>query len=278
MKLGSPKTKGWAHQALIEYGDVAVAALREVLLDSNISRDVRLNIPPTLSKIASPGAVDALLYGLSQEDGSLRYRIIVGLEEMARRSRDFPIDRHIVEGAIDAEATRYYRRFVTFFALFGDGQDHATNNRSLLRQALLDNMEREKERVLRLLSLIYRPDDIAGATAGLHSDNPAKEAQAIEFLDNLLVGDLKRHVFPLFDDAPAHERFEKLLALLGLTRFDGEMALQSLLKENDVWLKAATLWEIGLRKLRDFRGQLQQYLDSTEPVLKETAELVISRI
>ena len=278
MKLGSPKTKGWAHLALIEYSDVAVAALREVLLDSNISRDVRLNIPPTLSKIASPGAVDALLYGLSQEDGSLRYRIIVGLEEMARRSRNFPIDRHIVEGAIDAEATRYYRRFVTFFALFGDDQDHATNNRSLLRQALLDNMEREKERVLRLLSLIYRPEDIAGATAGLHSDIPAKEAQAIEFLDNLLVGDLKRHVFPLFDDAPAHERFEKLLALLGLTRFDGEMALESLLKEDDVWLKAATLWEIGLRKLRDFRGQLQQYLDSTEPVLKETAELVISRI
>jgi hypothetical protein len=65
---------------------------------------------------------------------------------------------------------------------------------------------------------------------------------------------------------------------LGLTGFDGETALQELLKQDDVWLKAATLWEIGLRGLRDFRGELQQYLNSTEPVLKETAELVMSRI
>jgi hypothetical protein len=82
----------------------------------------------------------------------------------------------------------------------------------------------------------------------------------------------------LFDDAPASERFEKFLALLGLTSFDGETALQELLKQDDVWLKAATLWEIGLRGLLDFRGELQQYLNSKDPVLKETAELVMSRI
>ena len=106
----------------------------------------------------------------------------------------------------------------------------------------------------------------------------AKQAQAIEFLDNLLTGDVKRYVFPLFDDAPGAERFQKFLALLGLRSFDGETAFQELLKQDDVWLKAATLWEIGLRGLRDFRGEIQQYLNSTEPVLKETAALVMSRI
>jgi hypothetical protein len=65
---------------------------------------------------------------------------------------------------------------------------------------------------------------------------------------------------------------------LGLRSFDGKTALQELLKQDDVWLKAATVWEIGLRGLRDFRGELQQYLNSKEPVLKETAELVLSRI
>jgi AAA family ATP:ADP antiporter len=180
--------------------------------------------------------------------------------------------------AIDAEASRYYRRFLTFFALFGDDTDQALSNGSLLHQALLENMEREKERVRRLLSLIYAPDDIGRAFTGLHSDIPTKQAQAIEFLDNLLTGDVKRHVFPLFDDARAPERFEKLLALLGLRGFDGKTALHELLKQDDVWLKAAALWEIGLRGLRDFRGELQQYLNSTESILKETAELVMPRI
>ena len=47
LQLGWPKTKGWAHHALVEYGEVAVESLAEALLDSNISRDVRLNIPAT---------------------------------------------------------------------------------------------------------------------------------------------------------------------------------------------------------------------------------------
>jgi AAA family ATP:ADP antiporter len=278
MRLCYPKTKSWARQALIEYGEVAVGTLREALLDSNISRDIRLSIPRTLSKIGSPDAMDVLLSGLYQDDGSLRYKIILGLEEMARRLPNLPIDRHVIEVAIVSEARRYYRRFLIFFGLFGDGNDRSVNDGGLLHQTLLENMEREKERVLRLLSLIYPPEDIGSATAALRNDSPAKQAQAIEFLDNLLEGDVKRHVFPLFDDAPASERFEKFLALLELRSFDGETALQELLKQDDVWLKAATIWEIGLRGLRDFRGELQQYLNSKEPVLKETAELVMSRI
>jgi len=50
------------------------------------------------------------------------------------------------------------------------------------------------------------------------------------------------------------------------------------LEQDDVWLKAATFWEIGLRGLRVFRAEIQQYLNSKDPVLKETAILVMSRI
>src|SRR5919106_3853381 len=278
MRLCCPKTKSWARQALIEYGAVAIEALRETLWDPKISRDIRLSIPRTLSKIESPDAMDALLSGLNQEDGSLRYKIILGLEEMGRRFPNLPIDRHVIEIAIVAEARRYYRRFLIFFALFGDDNDRSMNNGWLLQQALLENMEREKERVLRLLSLIYPPEDIVTATAALNSGSAARQSQAIEFLDNLLTGDVKRYVFPLFDDAPATERFETFLGLLGLRSFDRETALQALLKQDDIWLKAAALWEIGLRGLREVRAELQQYLNSKDPVLKETAALVMSRI
>jgi ATP:ADP antiporter, AAA family len=278
MRLCCPKTKSWAREALVDYGELAIETLREALLDAKSLHDVRLSIPRTLSKMASPAAIDALLSGLSDENGSLRYKIILGLEEIARRLPNLRIDQHVIEAAIVAEARRYYRRFLSFFAVFGDGNDHPMSNGWLLQQTLLENMEREKERVLRLLSLIYPPGDIGSAMAALHSGSPAKQAQAIELLDNLLTGDIKRHVFPLFDDAPAAERFENFLALLGLKSFDEKMAFQELLKQDDLWLKAATLWEIGSRGLGDFRGEIQQYLNSTEPVLKETAALVMSRI
>jgi AAA family ATP:ADP antiporter len=278
MQLGCSKTKTSAHQALVEYGEIAVETLREVLLDPNISRDVRLNIPSTLSKIASPAAMNALFNGLNQEDGSLRYRIIVGLEEMARRLPNRRINRHGLELAIDAEASRYYRKFLTFFALFGDETEGSMNGDSLLHQALLENMERERERVLRLLSLIYRPEDMGNACMALRSGNPVKKAQAIEFLDNLLSGEVKRRVFPLFDDAPGVERYQRFLSSLGLKSLDGETALHELLKQDDVWLRAAALWEIGLRRLEAFREQIQKCLSSKNPLLKETAELLMSRV
>jgi hypothetical protein len=66
--------------------------------------------------------------------------------------------------------------------------------------------------------------------------------------------------------------------LSGLRNFDKDTALLELLNQDDIWLKAAALWEIGLRGLRDLRATLQQYLNSKEPVLQETAELVLSRI
>jgi AAA family ATP:ADP antiporter len=278
LQLGCAKAKSAAQLALVEYGEIAIETLRELLLDPNISRDVRLNIPSILSKIASPVAMNALLDALKQEDGSLRYRIIVGLEEIARRLPQVRINPRVIETAIDAEVSRYYRRFLTFFVLFGEESDGAIRNGSLLHQALLENMNREKERVQRLLSLIYPRQDIRSAAIALQSGSSAKQAQAIEFLDNLLTGDIKRHVFPLFDDAPGAEHFQQFLAFLGLNSFDVETALQELLKQDDVWLQAAALWELGLRGFQDFREELRRYINSNVPVLKETAELVMSRM
>src|SRR5437867_9410354 len=128
MRLCSPKTKSWARQALIEYGEGAVETLREALLDSNVSRDIRLSIPRTLSKIASPAAMGALLSGLHQEDGSLRYKIILGLEEMARRLPNMSIDRPVIETAIVSAARRYHRRILIFIGLSGYANDRPVND------------------------------------------------------------------------------------------------------------------------------------------------------
>src|SRR5438046_6562341 len=108
---------------------------------------------------------------------------------MCRQLRNLRMVRLVIEMAIVSEARRYYRRFLTFFGLFGDGNDRSMNDGWMLHQALLENMEREKERVLRLLSLIYPPEDIGNATAARHSGTRAKQTHAIDSLDNLLTVD-----------------------------------------------------------------------------------------
>jgi hypothetical protein len=51
-----------------------------------------------------------------------------------------------------------------------------------------------------------------------------------------------------------------------------------LLEQQDMWLTAATVWEIGVRGLTGFRDRIDKLLNSKNDVLREAAELVIHRI
>ena len=104
--------------------------------------------------------MNALLSGLLEEDRSIRFKVILALEEMARRFADLKVDREIIESAIISDVMLYSRRFAIFSVLFANGEEPAVERGSLLSQALTDSMERVKERVMWLLSLIYPAKDI----------------------------------------------------------------------------------------------------------------------
>jgi ATP:ADP antiporter, AAA family len=277
-RLGSNTTKAAARDALIEYGEIAVKELRTALFDSRVSREIRLSIPRTLSKINSQSAMNALLGGLLEEDRSIRFQAILAVEEMARRFSDLKVDREVIESAIVSDALLYYRRFAMFIALFGHQEEFLGHGQSLLYCALTDSMDRVKERMMWLLSLIYSTKDIRRFWAGLKSGKPDKQAGAIEFLDNLLTGEIKKYVFPLFSDAPQSQRFKPSLGFSGMGTIDTESALRALLEQDDMWLRAAAVWEIGIRGLTGFRHQIAEFLDSDHLVLREAAGKVIHGI
>jgi AAA family ATP:ADP antiporter len=276
--LGGKDTKAGARGALIDYGEIAVKGLRNALFDSRVSRDIRLNIPRTLSKIHSQLAMNALLGGLLEEDRFIRFQAILALEEMARHFADLKLDREIVESAIVSDVMLYSRRFAIFYVLFANRQEAVVERASLLRQALLESMERIRVRVIWLLSLIYPAKDIRGVWGALNSGDPTKQAHAVELLDNLLTGDVKRYGFPLYGDALEPARFSVALGFLGWSSLNANTAVRMLLEQADIWLTAATVWEIGVRRLTEFRGEIVKRLKSENVLLRETAELVIQRI
>jgi AAA family ATP:ADP antiporter len=276
-QLGNHATRAAARQALAQYGEMAVKALRNNLFDNRTARNIRLNIPRTLSKIHSQSAMNAVLGGLLEEDRSLRFQAVLALEEMARRFPNLRVDQEIIESAIISDVMLYAQRFAVYFVLFTDAEQLSVGRPSLLRQALLESMERVRERTIWLLSLIYPSKDIRGIWGALNSGDSAKQAYAVELLDNLLTGDVKRYVFPFYGDTLEPERFRSSLRFLGLASLDAATALRMLLEQEDMWLRAATVWEIGVRRLTGFRDKIAKLLDSENDVLRETAELVIHR-
>lgn len=277
-RLGSSATKTAAREALIRYGEMAVKGLRTALFDNRVSRDIRLNVPRTLSKIHAQSAMNALLGGLLDEDRSVRFKVILALEEMSRRFDDLKVDRDIVDNAIISDALLYAHRFVIFSALFGQAEKSSDHGGSLLYFALMDSMDRVKERIMWLLALIYPARDIRRSWAGLSSNDPIQRAHAIEFLDNLLAGKFKRYVFPLFSDAPPAHRFKAMEGFVAPELMIAESALMALLKQDDTWLAAAALWEIGQRGIAGFRDKIIELANSENIVLREAAELASGRI
>jgi len=249
-----------------------------MLFDDRTARDIRHNIPRTLSKINSQPAMNAILGGLLEEDRSLRFQAILALEEMARRFPKLRVDREIIESAIISDVMLYAQRFAFFFVLFTDAEQSSVESPSLLRQALLESMERVRERTIWLLSLIYPSKDIRGIWGALNSGDSAKQAYAVELLDNLLTGDVKRYIFPFYGDTLEPERFRLSLEFLGWASLDVTTALRMLFEQEDIWLTAATVWEIGIRGLTGFRDKIAKFLNSENDVLRETAALVIHRI
>jgi AAA family ATP:ADP antiporter len=267
-----------ARQALAQYGEMAVKSLRNVLFDDRTARDIRHNIPRTLSKINSQSAMNAILGGLLEEDRSLRFQAILAVEEMARRFPKLRVDREIIESAIISDVMLYAQRFAFFFVLFTNAEQSSVESPSLLRQALLESMERVRERTIWLLSLIYSSKDIRGIWGALNSRDSAKQAYAVELLDNLLTGDVKRYIFPFYGDTLEPERFRLSLEFLGWASLDANTALRMLLEQQDMWLTAATVWEIGVRGLTGFHDRIAKLLNSRNDVLREAAELIIPRI
>ena len=67
-------------------------------------------------------------------------------------------------------------------------------------------MERTRDRIYRLLALIYPWRDIGAAQWTLAHGDPRSRASASEYLDNILTGHLRKRIMPVLEDLPAEEK------------------------------------------------------------------------
>ena len=60
-------------------------------------------------------------------------------------------------------------------------------------------MEKETERIFRLLKILYPQYDMHSAYVGLQSADPVVHDNAVEFMDSVLPPEVRQVVIPLFD-------------------------------------------------------------------------------
>ena len=275
------KLKHEARSALVAHGESIIPALEHFLFDPGEDIWVRRALPKTLAAIGGPKALAALVDGLATRDGLQRRKVVEALGKL-REQGHIP-DLALVESQISTECSQYLELQIDLWALrdlTGRGGD-AEDDAGLLERLLKDRMTRHQVNIFALLALLHPPTEIRSAYRGLRRSQQGHRAHALEFLDNLLAGDLRQKVFAVIDDLPRDDRLRTARRLFGLESTGAEQALERWIANPTAgdadapWLTAAALWWIHENGLVDFYAWTEDCCRrDVDPIVRETAELL----
>ncbi len=120
-------------------------------------------------------------------------------------------------------------------------------------------------RVFQLLGLIHSPNDVAAVRATLgHSDGRLRSG-AIEYLDNLLKGDVRRHVLMLVEDMPVAERVRRGNTLFKTRVRDVEDTLAQLVHDEQATIAAAAIHLIERHEIWALADDVEYVLAHRDP-------------
>jgi len=244
--LGHRLLKRSARDVLVSYGEDALDTLAHVLRDPDEHMWVRRHIPATLARIPCQKSMEILIGALGVRDGFLRYKVVSSLERLRQEHPDLTVAREPVEALALTEAQHYSKYANLYVALCGN--HGAGSEQTLLARALTEKLRRTLDRTYRLLGLIYPQKDVRNARWAIEHGSVRLRAGAIEYLDNLLSGGLRKHLMPLFEDAPLEDKAGKGRALPARAARTPEESLAELMADDDPVVAAAAKHVVAVRR------------------------------
>lgn len=191
--LSRHELRATARDAIVEIPG-AIGVLEAVLENADLSRNVRVHVPRTLSLLDPEAAVRVLLPRLLTEgDGAVRFKIIRALVKIHRTTPSLAMDEALLQRAIDAnlEHAAELRRWGIALSKGGEAPTSLPNAdplraaHHLLVDLVRDKLTHATQRLFLLLELLHGEDfdDIA---RGLRSKNPRTRASSLELIENVV--------------------------------------------------------------------------------------------
>ena len=232
------RLKGSARRVLVAYGEPVVDALAHFLRDPDEDIWVRRHIPATLALIPSQKTVGVLTAALAEPDGFLRYKVVSALERLRREHEALTFPREQIERLTLEEGRNYFNYLSLYHNLFGR---RALPGGSTLALALEQKLQRTKDRIYRLLTLIYPWRDITAAQFTIARGDGRSRANASEYLDNVLEGALRKRIMPVLEELPVEEKVRRGNVLLKTRPRDVEETLLQLINDEDQVIAASAI-------------------------------------
>ena len=196
--------------AFMVAGDAAIPFLIDTLADESTDFVIRRRVPRVLGRIGDIEADDALLDALTANRFEVRYRAAIALVRRRRRglARTERDDEELVWHAIRAEVGRGRPVWEMQKLLDEDPEDDVlVSNRVGVRGEL------SLEHTFRLLSLVREPEAVRAAFHGIILDEERLKNFSLEYLEQVLPPDVRKHLWPFIGDVSEYQREKSLRSI-----------------------------------------------------------------
>ena len=270
-KLGDTEFKIEIRKALASYGTDYLILYKDRFFDDSLPKEIRKSIPGIFSHLPSQTTADQLLKMIEVQDPDLRYHVIKALNKLLREQSTISMNTDKVRKTFKSEA----KNFFELLAMKLLQPPHHPNE--ILLKALDEKMGQSTERIFRLLGLIYDPGDMYGTYLALQSLSSDKQSAAIEFLDNVLIEEDRRYLFPIVDNREEQEKMKIGRELFHISERQYDEGLLQLINGEDHWLKICAIYSVSPQCPVSLQSKVKEAAKSSDKLIKETAELVIQR-
>jgi AAA family ATP:ADP antiporter len=279
-RLEFRETRPLARDALAAYGEEGLPLLSAALRDPSLREELRRWLPGVFVQIGTRAAYRALLEGLSALSISKnRLYALKALNKMRRRYPSWEVSTPLVRSELTQELEASYRterQLATLQDALGEESSDGSAAGRAYESALAYQATSTIERAFRLQGLIYSPQTIYFAYAGLVAEDADYSAHALELLETALARDDAARLLPLIDpDLTPARRAEIGRQWYPLDDRDLEDDLEHVFERGEPWLQAYAVGLAEARFPRELAPELERLATSGDPVVRPLARHAI---
>ncbi|MGJ8743905.1 Npt1/Npt2 family nucleotide transporter [Polaribacter sp.] len=281
--LSIKETRKQAVDALFFYGESMIDILFNKVKNELVDNEDVPFVVTTIEKYASQKAIKKLMQ-LTQ--GTEHLIKIEAIEAVKRLKWKYPYlvikDRFIIDTILD-ECYLYqntlsviHSQIIIQYKKKNQNPETEENKaRNALINLLEQRLDRQLERMFRLLGIKYPPKDIDPIFKTILNGKEAQRNHAIEFLDNILDKQLKKELIPVAESILFEMNSEEKIKKLNVKILSETECYHALLKRKDFKLKLSVLYLLEKTKNPTFNSLLQMVIqtDSNEKIKQRAEEI-----
>lgn len=240
-------------------------------------------IPMVIKSFKTQECIHTLLQLLEDTDLGIRLETIRALSDIRKTNPELRFNRNKVVTQIFEECKLYHHtlsamhtQIIISYRNRKKSRKEISDQERDARTSLLDLLERRLdaglERIFKLLGLRYQQKDVEIAYEGLLSNKQEAQTNAIEFLDNLLTGELKRKLLPIIEDSALEISSEEELRKIKHKIPTEIECFQSLLQGKDQRIKLAVLYLIKYQKDKKYLAMAEEETKSVDLKIRTFAK------